>query len=276
MTAVTVVDVPRAKAETYLDEGHSIASWLLTTDHKRIGILYAISITAFFFIGAVAIGLVRLELLTPRRPVPHRRPVQPPVHHARHHHGVVLPGAVDPHHARQFPAADDARHPRRRLSAPQPDLLVPVHSRAAPSRSTRSGPAAVDTGWTFYTPFSTLYSHGHVIPAAIGIFIVGFSSIATGVNFITTVHMLRAPGLTWFRLAADGMGALRHQHRDGAGDAGAVDVAAADRRRALAGRADLRPRKGRRSAAVPAPVLVLQPSGRLHHDTAWHGSRSPR
>ncbi len=58
----------------------------------------------------------------------------------------------------------------------------------------------VDTGWTFYTPFSTMFSNSHVFAAAAGVFVVGFASIATGVNFIATTHMLRAPGMTWFRL----------------------------------------------------------------------------
>ena len=58
----------------------------------------------------------------------------------------------------------------------------------------------VDTGWTFYTPLSTAYSQGHVVLAAVGIFISGFSSIATGLNFIVTIHRLRAPGLTWYRM----------------------------------------------------------------------------
>ena len=61
-------------------------------------------------------------------------------------------------------------------------------------------PGGVDTGWTFYTPFSTSYSNGYVIAAGLGIFITGFSSILTGLNFIVTIHRMRAPGLTWFRL----------------------------------------------------------------------------
>src|SRR5260370_9094781 len=58
----------------------------------------------------------------------------------------------------------------------------------------------VDTGWTFYTPFSTQYSNMHVIGTTFGAFIVGFSSILTGLNFLVTIHRIRAPGLTWFRL----------------------------------------------------------------------------
>ena len=58
----------------------------------------------------------------------------------------------------------------------------------------------VDTGWTFYTPFSTMFSNTHVVAVIAGVFIVGFSSILTGLNFIVTIHKLRAPGMTWFRL----------------------------------------------------------------------------
>jgi cytochrome c oxidase subunit 1 len=58
----------------------------------------------------------------------------------------------------------------------------------------------VDTGWTFYTPYSSTYSGGHVVMMGIGVFITGFSSILTGLNFIVTIHTMRAPGLTWFRL----------------------------------------------------------------------------
>ncbi len=58
----------------------------------------------------------------------------------------------------------------------------------------------MDTGWTFYTPYSTASSNTHVIATAVGIFITGFSSILTGLNFIVTIHTMRAPGLTWFRL----------------------------------------------------------------------------
>ncbi len=58
----------------------------------------------------------------------------------------------------------------------------------------------VDTGWTFYAPFSTTYSNTHVILTALGVFVAGFSSILTGLNFIITIHKMRAPGMTWGRL----------------------------------------------------------------------------
>src|ERR1700737_653579 len=58
----------------------------------------------------------------------------------------------------------------------------------------------VDTGWTFYTPYSSTYAHTNVVAAALGVFIAGFSSILTGLNFVVTIHKMRAPGMTWFRL----------------------------------------------------------------------------
>ena len=129
----------------------------------------------------------------------------------------------------------------------------------------------VDTGWTFYTPLSTNYATGHVAAAAAGVFVAGFSTIATGVNFVATIHMLRAPGMTWFRLPlfvwaiyAVSLVMLL-----------ATPVLAmtlllifAER---VFGMPVFDPRTGRRSAAVPAPVLVLQPSSRLHHDFSGHG-----
>ncbi len=202
MTDATLPFVPPldASGESYLDEGHTILSWLTTTDHKRIAILYALSITVFFFIGGVAIGLVRLELISPTGSVPDLRRIQSPVHHPRHHHGVVLPGAVDPCDHGQLHLADDDRRAGRGVSAAQSDCPGISMSAAPPSPSMCLFSGGVDTGWTFYPPFSSEYSHSNVIAAAAGVFVVGFSSIATGVNFLATIHMLRCPGMTWFRL----------------------------------------------------------------------------
>ena len=199
MTAVTTIDVPRPRAESYLDEGHSIASWLLTTDHKRIAILYAVSITFFFFIGAVAVGLVRLELLTPNGLFL----TDDQYNRLFTMHGIIMvwfflvpsiPTTLGNFLLPLMLGTHDVAFPRLNL------ISWYLFTLAGAFTIYTLWAGGVDTGWTFYTPFSTLYSHAHVIPAAIGIFIVGFSSIATGVNFITTVHMLRAPGLTWFRL----------------------------------------------------------------------------
>ena len=129
----------------------------------------------------------------------------------------------------------------------------------------------VDTGWTFYTPYSSTYANGHVIAMAAGIFIAGFSSIITGLNFIVTIHTMRAPGLTWFRLplfiwslyATSLIMVL-------ATPVLAITLAL------MCGRASLRighfrSQAGRRSGSVPASVLVLLASGCLHHDSSGHG-----
>ncbi len=129
----------------------------------------------------------------------------------------------------------------------------------------------VDTGWTFYTPFSTLYSNSAVLLAALGIFVVGFSSIATGVNFITTIHMLRTTGMTWMRLPLF----VWAMYATSLVMVLATPVLAMSLLMVIAERAfglpDLRSAFGRRPVAVPAPVLVLQPSGGLHHDPAGNG-----
>ena len=128
-----------------------------------------------------------------------------------------------------------------------------------------------DTGWTFYTPYSTT-TPTTVFPVLLGVFILGFSSILTGLNFIVTIHTLRAPGMALDAAAAVRLGHLRHQHHPGAGDAGprphASCWSASSTRSALR---PLRPGARRRSGAVPAPVLVLLAPGRLHHDAAGDG-----
>ena len=81
----------------------------------------------------------------------------------------------------------------------------------------------VDTGWTFTTPLSTHYLNTHVMTAAMAIFVAGFSSIFTGLNFIVTIHRMRAPGMTWFRMPLFVLVALCGFDLDGAGNAGAGD-----------------------------------------------------
>ena len=126
----------------------------------------------------------------------------------------------------------------------------------------------VDTGWTFYTPLSTMYSKSHVVLAAVGIFISGFSSIATGLNFIVSIHRLRAPGMTWYRMpvflwSLYSLSVLLVL----ATPVLAITLVAGGARAALSYR---RVRSGhrRRSAALPAPFLVLFAPGRLHDDPA--------
>ncbi len=188
------------QCESYLEAGgHTLMSWLTTTDHKRIGILYAIAITFFFFIAGIAIGLVRLELMSPRGLFLS----DDEYNRLFSLHGIVMvwfflvpsiPATFGNFFLPLMIGAKDVAFPRLNL------LSWYVYLLAAGFACYAIVAGGVDTGWTFYTPFSSLYSNGNVLAAAAGVFVAGFSSIATGVNFITTTHMLRAPGMTWFRL----------------------------------------------------------------------------
>jgi cytochrome c oxidase subunit I len=188
-----------AKQRSYLDDGHTLRSWLLTTDHKRIAILYFISITAFFFLGGAAAALVRLNLIVPEgllgSPETYNRLFTM--------HGVVMvwfflvpavPVTLGNFIIPLMLGARDLAFPRLNLFS---WYLFMVGGAITLYALFVGG---LDTGWTFYTPLSTAYSKGHVTMAAVGIFVSGFSSIATGLNFIITIHRLRAPGLTWYRL----------------------------------------------------------------------------
>ncbi len=185
--------------KNYLEEETGILSWLLTTDHKRIGLLYVFSITFFFFVGGAFALLMRLQLLTPNGLI-----VDPETYNKLFTmHGIIMvwfflipsiPNTLGNFMLPLVIGAKDLAFPRINLLSWYLFMLggtVTIYALA------RGG---VDTGWTFYTPFSTTYSVTYVTAAAIGIFINGFSSILTGLNFIATVHRMRAPGLTWFRL----------------------------------------------------------------------------
>ena len=142
---------------------------------------------------------MRLHLVEPQGALVRAGNLQQALLDARNHHGVFLPGAVDSGHAREFPDSSDDRRARRRVSQAQPAELVHFrHRRCFALFATPSG--GVDTGWTFYPPYSSLYSHTHGCIMALGVFIAGFSSILTGLNFVVTIHKMRAPGMTWFRL----------------------------------------------------------------------------
>jgi cytochrome c oxidase subunit 1 len=186
-------------AENYLNVEHSIRSWLLTTDHKRIGLLYMVSLTLFFFVGGAAAALLRLELLTPQGDL---------VTSATYNklftiHGTVMvwfflipsiPTVLGNFLVPLMIGARDVAFPRLNLAS----WYLFIAGGAFALWSILAG--GVDTGWTFYTPYSSTYANGHVIAMTAGIFIAGFGSIATGLNFIVTIHKMRAPGLTWFRL----------------------------------------------------------------------------
>ncbi len=194
--STTVADL---RSQSYLFEGYTIRSWLLTTDHKRIAILYLVSITFFFVIGALAAGLVRLELITPAGDLL----TDDGYNKAFTLHGVVMvwfflvpsiPATFGNFLIPLMIGARDLAFPRINLASWYLYMLgglFTIYVLLA---------GGVDTGWTFYTPLSSVYSNSHVTAAIVGVFIVGFSSIFTGLNFIVTIHKMRAPGMTWFRL----------------------------------------------------------------------------
>jgi cytochrome c oxidase subunit 1 len=183
----------------YLNADYGIKSWLLTTDHKRIALLYLIGITFFFFIGGAFAVLLRLELITPQGDM-----MQPETYNKMFTmHGVMMiffflipsiPAVLGNFLVPMMIGARDLAFPRINLLSWYIYIIGGLFTLYAVVVG------GVDTGWTFYTPYSSTYSNTHVIATAVGVFISGFSSILTGLNFIVTIHKMRAPGLTWFRL----------------------------------------------------------------------------
>src|SRR5665213_124352 len=185
---------------SYLTDGFTIRSWLLTTDHKRIALLYLASITMFFFIGGIAAALVRLNLLVPEGLLGSAETYN----RLFTMHGVVMvwfflvpavPVTLGNFIIPLMLGARDLAFPRLNLAS----WYLFMFGGAITLWALFVG--GVDTGWTFYTPLSTSYSKSHVVLAAVGIFFSGFSSIATGLNFIVSIHRLRAPGLTWYKMS---------------------------------------------------------------------------
>ncbi len=193
------VELPIESRVHYLNAGYGLKSWLLTTDHKRIGLMYLASITFFFCFGGVAATLMRLNLLEPQGLL-----VEPETYNKLFSmHGIIMiffflipsiPAVLGNFLIPLMIGARDVAFPRLNLLS----WYVFMTGGLLTLYAVVSG--GVDTGWTFYTPLSTTYSNTHVMAAAAGIFIAGFSSILTGMNFVVTIHKMRAPGLSWFRL----------------------------------------------------------------------------
>src|SRR6478672_3757538 len=188
-----------AAGTNYLNAAYGARSWLLTTDHKRIAILYLFSVTGMFVLGGLAATLIRLHLLTPGGSLM----TADTYNKTFTAHGVIMvffflvpvvPSVLGNFCLPLMIGARDLAFPRLNLAS----WYIYITGAAMMLWVIFSG--GIDTGWTFYTPFSSKSSHTDVIPAMIAIAIAGFSSIFTGLNFIVTVHYLRAPGLTWFRL----------------------------------------------------------------------------
>ncbi|MEZ5345723.1 MAG: cbb3-type cytochrome c oxidase subunit I [Pyrinomonadaceae bacterium] len=183
----------------YLTNGWSLKSWLLTKDHKRIAIMYLISVSAFFFIGGIYAATIRLELLTPASDLLESGTYNK----VFTQHGIIMvffflipsiPAILGNFLIPLMIGAKDLAFPRINLLS----LYIYWIGGALTLFALLQG--GVDTGWTFYAPYSTTFSNSYVLLVGIGIFINGFSSILTGLNFIVTTHTMRAPGMTWFRL----------------------------------------------------------------------------
>jgi cytochrome c oxidase subunit 1 len=190
---------PRPAEVNYLNVAYGVRSWLLTTDHKRIGILYLVSVTVMFILGGLAATLIRVSLLTPNGEM---------MHAATYNklfsaHGIIMvffflvpvvPGALGNFFLPMMLGARDLAFPRLNLAS----WYVYMTGAAIMLFVLFGG--GVDTGWTFYTPFSSRSSNTSVIPTIFAIVVAGFSTIFTGLNFVVTTHRLRAPGMTWFRM----------------------------------------------------------------------------
>jgi cytochrome c oxidase subunit I len=195
----TVVSEAHDSSVNYLNADYGVRSWLLTKDHKRIGLLFLGAISLFFILGGIFAGLIRLELLTP----PGDLVSDDTYNKLFTMHGIVMifmflipsiPAVMGNFLVPIMIGARDLAFPRLNLLSWYIFMIGGLFTLYAIVTG------GVDTGWTFYTPFSTMSSQSNVMAAAIGIFIRGFSSILTGLNFIVTIHTMRAPGMTWFRM----------------------------------------------------------------------------
>lgn len=181
----------------YLHDG-SLLSWMTTVDHKKLGVMYLWSVLFMFFLGGVFALLVRLELFAPGKQFMDAETYNK----VFTLHGAIMvflfiipsiPAALGNFVLPIMLGAKDVAFPRLNLAS---FWIYVVGALIAVTAMVTGG---VDTGWTFYTPYSTT-TDGSVALMTFAAFVLGFSSILTGVNFIATVHKLRAPGMGWFRM----------------------------------------------------------------------------
>ncbi|MEI7490541.1 MAG: cbb3-type cytochrome c oxidase subunit I [Bacteroidota bacterium] len=177
-----------------------ILAWLTTTDHKRIGLMYMYAMMVFFIVGVLLGELMRLELFRPGQQFYNAQTYNGifTIHGIIMIFTVVIPGLAAVFGNFSMPimiGAHDVAFPRLNLFSWY--LFILGAAIALSSQFLGNGPP--DTGWTFYAPYST-QTHTNVVAAVFGAFVLGFSSILTGLNFIVTIHRLRAPGMTFFRM----------------------------------------------------------------------------
>jgi cytochrome c oxidase subunit 1 len=182
----------------YLSDGKGLKSWLFTIDHKRIGLMYLWTVIFFFLVGGLFAMLLRTELLTPKQTIM----TAEQYNRAFTLHGaimvflVIIPGITASLGNFVLPlllGAKDVAFPRLNLAS------YWTYVAACIMAVTTLFLGGVDTGWTFYTPYSTT-TGGGVTLMVLAAFVNGFASIFTGVNFIATIHKLRAPGMGWFEM----------------------------------------------------------------------------
>jgi cytochrome c oxidase subunit 1 len=192
---------PALVPDNYLTHTRGVWSWLFTLDHKRIGLMYLVSVLGAFFLGGMFAMLVRTQLLTPDGLVMN----QDQYNQVFTLHGAIMvflviipsvPAALGNFVLPIMLGAKDVAFPRLNLFSYWLWLIGALCFLLALFTG------GLDTGWTFYTPYSVDQGSamGGVIPALTGAFVLGFASIFTGMNFIVTIHRLRPPGMTWFRM----------------------------------------------------------------------------
>ena len=185
--------------KNYLNQETTIKSWLLTMDHKRIGLMYLFAIMFFFAVGGFFALLIRLELLTP---------IGGDILDANTYnvfytlHGAIMvfmfiipsvPAAMGNLILPVMLGTKDVAFPKLNLAS----WYIYIIGSCIGIYSIVIG--GVDTGWTFYTPYSSSTDTA-VMSMTFAVFVIGFSSIFTGINFIVTIHKMRAPGITWFKM----------------------------------------------------------------------------
>jgi cytochrome c oxidase subunit 1 len=201
MNATTLTpDLPELEPpRNFYTHEAGLLSWFTTTDHKRIAILYAITITLFFIMGGVAAAMIRINLVEPQGALLSTETYNKTFTF----HGVVMvwfflipsiPATLGNFLLPIMIGARDLAFPRLNLASWYLFVIGGCFTIACLLLG------GVDTGWTFYTPFSTMFSNTNVILVVVGVFVTGFSTILTGLNFIVTTHKLRMPGMSWFKL----------------------------------------------------------------------------
>jgi len=194
----TVAGKKAIPGDNYLTHTRGFLSWALTLDHKRIGIMYLVSILLAFLLGGLAALAVRTELIAPGPTIMGADAYNKmfTLHGAAMVFLFIIPGipaAIGNFVLPLMLGAKDVAFPRLNLTS---YWLWVIGALCAIGAVVAGG---VDTGWTFYTPYSTT-TNTNVIATTMGAFILGFSSIFTGLNFIVTIHKLRPTGMTWFKM----------------------------------------------------------------------------